>query len=74
MIQMSLLALLKQMIYVEPGFLAGNLAEGQTRTAEKRLANARHDGIAAEMWEQYQAELQERGYLNSYFQVPIQFR
>ena len=46
---------------IEPGFFAGELAEGQTRTAEKRWANARRDGIAAEMWEQYQAELQERG-------------
>jgi hypothetical protein len=46
---------------IEPGFFAGELAEGQTRTAEKRRANTRRDIIAAEMWEQYQAELQERG-------------
>jgi hypothetical protein len=48
---------------MERGFVAqvGELAEGQTRTAEKRRANARRDGIAAEMWEQYQALLQERG-------------
>lgn len=46
---------------IEPGFFAGELAEGQTRTAEKRRANTRRDGIAAEMWEQYKAELQERG-------------
>jgi hypothetical protein len=46
---------------IEQGFFAGELAEGQTRTAERRRANARRDGIAAEMWEQYQAELQERG-------------
>jgi hypothetical protein len=46
---------------MEPGFFSGELAEGQTRTAEKRRANTRRDGIAAEMWEQYQAELQERG-------------
>ena len=50
---------------VEPGFFAGELAEGQARMAEKRRANARRDGIAADMWEQYQAELQfeERGAL-----------
>jgi hypothetical protein len=46
---------------MEPGFFLGELAEGQTRTAEKRRANTRRDGIAAEMWQQYQAELQERG-------------
>lgn len=46
---------------MEPGFFSGELAEGQTRTAEKRRANTRRDGIAAEMWEQYQAELQARG-------------
>jgi hypothetical protein len=46
---------------IEEGFFAGGLAEGQTRMAEKRRANARRDRIAAEMWEQYQAELQERG-------------
>jgi hypothetical protein len=46
---------------MEPGFFAGELAEGQTRTAEKRRANTRQDKIAAEMWQQYQAELQERG-------------
>jgi hypothetical protein len=46
---------------MEPGFFSGELAEGQTRTAEKRWANTRQDGIAAEMWQQYQAELQERG-------------
>ena len=49
---------------IERGFFAGEageLAEGQTRTAEKRRANTRQDGIAAEIWEQYQAELRERG-------------
>src|SRR5271156_1230781 len=46
---------------VERGFFAGELAEGQTRAAEKRRANTRRDGIAAQMWEQYHAELQERG-------------
>jgi hypothetical protein len=46
---------------IEPGFFAGELAEGQTRTAEKKRANTRRDEIAAAMWEQYQAELQERG-------------
>jgi hypothetical protein len=45
----------------ERGFFAGELAEGQTRTAEKRRANTRRDQIAVAMWEQYQAELQERG-------------
>jgi hypothetical protein len=44
----------------ERGFFAGELAEGQTRTAEKRRANTRRDRIAAEMWEQYQAELRRR--------------
>jgi hypothetical protein len=44
----------------EQGFFAGELAVGQTRTAEKRRANTRRDEIAAEMWEQYQAELQRR--------------
>jgi hypothetical protein len=46
---------------MEQGFFAGELAEGQTRMPEKRQANMRRDGIAAEMWEQYQAELQQRG-------------
>jgi hypothetical protein len=46
---------------LERGFVAGELAEGQTRPAEKRRSNARQDGIAAAMWAQYQAELQERG-------------
>jgi hypothetical protein len=46
---------------VERGFFAGDLAEGQTMTAEKRRANTRRDAIAVEMWEQYQAELRERG-------------
>ena len=45
----------------EQGFFAGELAQGQTRTAERRRANARRDEIAAAMWEQYQAELQKRG-------------
>jgi hypothetical protein len=45
----------------EQGFFAGELREGQTRTAERRWANTRRDGIAAKMWRQYQAELQERG-------------
>ena len=51
---------------IERGFFAGEageLAEGEARTAEKRRANTRRDVIAAEMWEQYQAELQERGAL-----------
>jgi hypothetical protein len=49
---------------MERGFFAGDageLAQGQTRTAEKRRANTRRDEIAAAMWEQYQEELQERG-------------
>ena len=45
----------------ERGFFTGDLAEGQTRMAEKRRANTRRDGIAAEMWVLYQAILQERG-------------
>jgi hypothetical protein len=45
----------------EPGFVSGELAAGQTRTAEKKRANARRDGIAAAMWVQYQAELHQRG-------------
>ena len=46
-------------------FLQECQQKGQTRTAEKRQANTRRDGIAAEMWEQYQAELQERGAMQS---------
>ena len=45
----------------EQEFFAEELAEGQTRTAERRRANTRRDGIAAKMWRQYQAESQERG-------------
>ena len=46
---------------IERGFFAGELAEGETRPTEKRQANERRDQIAAEMWEQYQGELQVRG-------------
>jgi hypothetical protein len=46
---------------LEPGFVAGELAAGQTRPAEKRQSNARRDAIAAAMWAQYQAELRARG-------------
>jgi hypothetical protein len=46
---------------LEPGFVSGDLAAGRTRPAEKRQANERRDTIAAEMWAQYQAELEERG-------------
>jgi hypothetical protein len=48
---------------MEQGFfqVAGELAEGETRAPEKRQANTRRDVIAAAMWEQYQAELRERG-------------
>ena len=46
---------------IEWDFFAGELAEGETRPAEKRRANERRDQIAAEMWEQYQGELQVRG-------------
>lgn len=45
----------------ERGFVGGDLASGQTRPAEKRRANTRRDKIAADMWAQYQAELQARG-------------
>jgi hypothetical protein len=45
---------------LEPGFVSGELAAGQTRTAEKRRANTRRDEIAAAMWVQYQAELERR--------------
>jgi DDE superfamily endonuclease len=46
---------------LERGFVSGELAAGQTRTAEKRRATTRRDEIAAAMWAQYQAELQRRG-------------
>jgi hypothetical protein len=46
---------------LEPRFVSGELAVGQRRPAEKRRANERQDEIAAEMWVQYQEELQARG-------------
>ena len=46
---------------LERGFVSGELAAGQTRAAEKRRATMRRDEIAAAMWVQYQAELQQRG-------------
>jgi hypothetical protein len=44
----------------ESGFISGELAAGQTRPAERRQANTRRDEVAAAMWVQYQAELQQR--------------
>ena len=44
----------------EPGFISGELAAGQTSPAERRQANTRQDEVAAAMWVQYQAELQQR--------------
>jgi len=37
-------------IDLEPGFVSGELAAGQTRTAEKKRAITRRDEIAAAMW------------------------
>ena len=38
----------------------GDLAVGPARAAERALANGKQDGIAKDMWAQYQAELTER--------------
>jgi hypothetical protein len=46
---------------LDQGFVAGDLAAGPTRAAEKRSTNTRRDDIASSMWAQYQAELQARG-------------
>jgi hypothetical protein len=46
---------------LERGFVSGELAAGQMRAAEKRHTTTRRDKIAAAMWVQYQAELQQRG-------------
>lgn len=38
----------------------GDLAAGPARAAERALADGKRDGIAQDMWAQYQAELTER--------------
>ena len=38
----------------------GDLAAGPARAAERALADGKRDGIAQDMWAQYQADLTER--------------
>jgi hypothetical protein len=38
----------------------GDLAVGPARAAERALADGKRDGIAQNMWIQYQAELADR--------------
>jgi hypothetical protein len=46
---------------MQPGARTGDLVVGPARGAEKALAESKCDAIAHSMWDQYQAELANRG-------------